>query len=441
MLPSGAYSSGQPVLGPPQQSSGAKRVKVCQTGEALEVSLDAAPDPNPFPAGALHSFPQDALISSDSCARNHSCRIMDSVLPLEPAASPPTVSSHPAEVYAGQILKLSRAPARSEIQHLFALLPKDKPPRGGGIGQSFACGMYCQGPLLGPRANTKCFALACSVLANFVRDISPDFHFTTVNLFFNVKTSPHMDSHNAPLPNLVVGISDFREGQVLLEDPAGSHVIQTADGNVPATALDVAGTHAIFDAYRLRHQTAAWRGDRLALVAFSVRNASLLPVCDLSTLRDLGFAPCLDARCSTDTPPLAQVPDSDKCLPSGAASRLAGKSLASLLFVEIFCGAGHLASAAKRFGIGHCIGVSSRVTGAPRCPVLPLDLKNEEQHELLWDVLRRDNVCGVHLSPPASDPQLCDLTARILKWCHQQGILVSVPGTDLWAKPVLPGVF
>ena len=221
-------------------------MKVCQTGEALEVSLDAAPDPNPFPAGALHSFPQDALISSDSCARNHSCRIMDSVLPLEPAASPPTVSSHPAEVYAGQILKLSRAPARSEIQHLFALLPKDKPPRGGGIGQSFACGMYCQGPLLGPRANTKRFALACSVLANFVRDISPDFHFTTVNLFFNVKTSPHMDSHNAPLPNLVVGISDFREGQVLLEDPAGSHVIQTADGNVPATALDVAGSHCHF---------------------------------------------------------------------------------------------------------------------------------------------------------------------------------------------------
>ena len=87
-----------------------------------------------------------------------------------------------------------------------------------------------------------------------------------------------MDSHNAPLPNLVAGISDFQGGQILLEDPAGSHVIHTADGNIPATALDVAGKHAIFDAFRLRHQTAAWKGDRLVLVAFQcVTPAFCLP--------------------------------------------------------------------------------------------------------------------------------------------------------------------
>ena len=33
---------------------------------------------------------------------------------------------------------------------------------------------------------------------------------------------------------------------------------------------------------------------------------------------------------------------------------------------------------------------------------------------------------GVHLSPPASDPQMCDLAARVLKWCHQHDILTSV---------------
>ena len=240
-MTSGACSSGPPVPGPPQPISGARRVTVCQTGEALEASLDAARDTNPHPAGALQSLPQDALINPESCARSHSCTIMDFVLPLEPAASPPKVPSHPAEVYAGQILKLGRAPTRSELQHLFALLPTDKPPRGGGVGQSFACGMYCQGPLLGLRANTKRFPMTCSILTNFVRNISPGFHFTTINLFFNVKTSPHMDSHNAPLPNLVAGISDFQEGQILLEDPAGSHVIHTADGNFPATALMLPG--------------------------------------------------------------------------------------------------------------------------------------------------------------------------------------------------------
>ncbi|CAE7316422.1 unnamed protein product [Symbiodinium sp. CCMP2592] len=414
--------SGQPVVFPPAapMTSAAKRVKVCQTGEALEASLDA-------------------LISHNHCAKRLTCKFMDSVLPLEPASSPPAETIHPAEVYAGQILKLARAPARSEVLHLFNLLPKDKPTRGEGTGCAFACGMYCQGPLLGLRANTKRFPLACSVLASFVKAISPDFQFSTINIFFNVKTSPHVDANNAPMPNLVAGLSNFQDGQVLVESSGGPRVIETSSGKLPAVALEVANTHAIFDAYRLRHATAAWQGDRVVLVAFSVRNACMLSPCDLSTLQEQGFAPNLDAVCSTDTPPVVVPPISSKCLPAGAEQRLQGHSLQSMLFLQIFCGAGHLAAAVKRKGIGQCLGVASRVTGATRCPVLPLDLKNEEQHELLWDVLNRGNVCGVHISPPASDAQLCELSARILKWCHGRGILVSVENpaaSSAWQGPL-----
>ncbi|CAE7340175.1 unnamed protein product [Symbiodinium sp. CCMP2592] len=431
----------QPVVDPPAAPtpSAAKRVKVCQTGEALEASLDSACDPNPLPAGALHSNQQDALISHNHCAKRLTCKFMDSVLPLEPASSPPAETIHPAEVYAGQILKLARAPARSEVLHLFNLLPKDKPSRGEGTGCAFACGMYCQGPLLGLRANTKRFPLACSVLASFVKAISPDFHFSTINIFFNVKTSPHVDANNAPMPNLVAGLSNFQDGQVLVESSGGPRVIETSSGKLPAVALEVANTHAIFDAYRLRHATAAWQGDRVVLVAFSVRNASMLSPDDLSTLREQGFAPNLDAVCSTDTPPVVAPPISSKCLPAGAEHRLQGHSLQSMLFLQIFCGAGHLAAAVKRKGVGQCLGIASRVTGATRCPVLPLDLKNEEQHELLWDALNRGNVCGVHISPPASDAPLCELSARILKWCHGRGILVSVENpaaSSAWQGPL-----
>ena len=57
---------------------------------------------------------------------------------------------------------------------------------------------------------------------------------------------------------------------------------------------------------------------------------------------------------------------------------------------------------------------------------------------MLWDVLRRENLCGVHISPPASDPELCKLTAAVLKWCHGHGTLVSVENPC--ASPAWTGV-
>eukprot|EP00439_Symbiodinium_sp_Y106_P001837 s7163_g1.t1 len=217
---------------------------------------------------------------------------------------------HPSEVFAGQVLRLNRPPIRSEIQHLFDLLPKERPPRGDASGRAFACGMYCQGPLQGLRANSRRHPLSSKLLASFVRSLEPSFNFSSLHLFLNVKTSPHIDSNNAPLPNLIAGISDFKDGQVLVENPSGEFAIETEagliagisdfkDGQVlvenpsgefaieteagplPAIALEVAGTFATFDAYRLRHQTAAWQGDRLVLVAFSVKNVDRLEQDDL----------------------------------------------------------------------------------------------------------------------------------------------------------------
>lgn len=215
---------------------------------------------------------------------------------------------HPSEIFAGQVLRLSRSPIRSEIQHLFDLLPKERPPRGDASGRAFACGMYCQGPLQGLRANSRRHPLSSKLLASFVRSLEPSFNFSSLHLFLNVKTSPHIDSNNAPLPNLIAGISDFKNGQVLVENPSGEFAIETEAGPLPAIALEVAGTFATFDAYRLRHQTAAWQGDRLVLVAFSVKNVDRLEQDDLSILREQNFNPCLDVFCSTDAPLSLLIP-------------------------------------------------------------------------------------------------------------------------------------
>ena len=210
-------------------------MRLCQTGEAVEAS--SRDSPNPFPAGALRTDLQDALITTPQDTACMTCRVMDSVLPLEPFSNPSARVMHPSEIFAGQVLRLSRPPIRSEIQHLFDLLPKERPPRGDASGRAFACGMYCQGPLQGLRANSRRHPLSSKLLASFVRSLEPSFNFSSLHLFLNVKTSPHIDSNNAPLPNLIAGISDFKDGQVLVENPSGEFAIETEAGPLPAICL------------------------------------------------------------------------------------------------------------------------------------------------------------------------------------------------------------
>ena len=130
-----------------------------------------------FSAGALRTDLQDALITKPHGSACMTCRVMDSVLPLEPFSSPSARVMHPSEVFAGQVLRLSRPPIRSEIQHLFDLLPKERPFGGDASGRAFARGMYCQGPLQGLRANSRRHPLSSKLLASLCVLLSRRFSF------------------------------------------------------------------------------------------------------------------------------------------------------------------------------------------------------------------------------------------------------------------------
>ncbi|CAE7900217.1 unnamed protein product, partial [Symbiodinium necroappetens] len=206
------------------------------------------------------------------------------------------------------------SPDRGDIRALFNMLPHETPPRGDGAG----------------------------VLTAMVRKCAPSHSFTSLNLFFNVKTALHIDVNNEQLPNIIIGISDFRGGQVLVENPRGSHVISTATGGVRADLLEVAGTHAVFDAYRLRHETVDWTGDRLVLVAFSVKGSHLLCPDDRTELIEQGFVLPSMSECSTNDPPAKSLACDPSCLPLGLKDRCHDKCLGDMLFLEIFCGTGGL---------------------------------------------------------------------------------------------------
>ncbi|CAE7336206.1 unnamed protein product [Symbiodinium sp. CCMP2456] len=277
------------------------------------------------------------------------------------------------------------------------------------------------------------------VLTAMVRRCAPSHSFTSLNLFLNVKTALHIDVNNEQLPNIIIGISDFRGGQVLVENPKGSHTTSTASGDVRADLLEVAGTHAVFDAYRLRHETVDWIGDRLVLVAFSVKGSHLLCPADRTELLKQGFVLPSMSECSTNDPPAKSLACDPSCLPSGLKDRCHDKCLGDMLFLEIFCGTGGLAAAVKKVGIGASVGVSARVTGRTKCSVVPLNLLDPSQHPLLWDMLKRDNIAAVHMSPPQSQDALNSLCTEVIEWCQRAGILLVIENptaSKLWQGPV-----
>ena len=75
------------------------------------------------------------------------------------------------------------------------------------------------------------------------------------------------------------------------------------------------------------------------------------------------------------------------------------KHFSKQLFVEIFCGTGGLTANIKALGV-QGIGIDSSVSTACKSPVLKLDLTKSSGQQILWEVLNRPNICGVHLAPP-----------------------------------------
>ena len=70
------------------------------------------------------------------------------------------------------------------------------------------------------------------------------------------------------------------------------------------------------------------------------------------------------------------------------------------LFVEVFAGTAGLTAAVRKIGLHSSIGIDSSVSTNCRAPVIRLDLRLEHARALLWQVLNRPNLIGVHLAPP-----------------------------------------
>ena len=293
-----------------------------------------------------------------------------------------------AEEFAAHLLKAGDF-SRESLQKLFLLLPLEPPARGVGVGDSgsFTTGAYFFAGEVGLRRNSSRFPRTSALLAEHVKRLSPSFPFTTVALFRNLKTPCHQDNNNFPESfNLVAPMSDFEHGEIWCERADGPVSLEVQGSLIPGILMDVARGPLLLPASTCRHSTCDWRGDRLVLVAFSIREALNLPASASSVIHALGFTCPQSVESLTNPVPL----QSPSVLPT-----------ARPLMIEVFSGSGGMAAAFRDLGfLTLAIDKASNVHRLKHSFV-PLDLTRSDHQTLLLSTLDDAALVGViHLGVP-----------------------------------------
>ena len=140
----------------------------------------------------------------------------------------------------------------------------------------WASGAFVHGGVLGLKKSTTVFPMATRAFVKYIKQVKPDHEFNSVVVNINIQAKGHKDIHNAG-SNLVLPLSAFKGGEIEVDTPEGTHLLTLQDG--PQT----------FDPKCL-HSTRPWsNGNRVVLLAYSVRDSAKLKAEDSALLRDIGF--------------------------------------------------------------------------------------------------------------------------------------------------------
>ena len=283
------------------------------------------------------------------------------------------------------------------------MLPHEPPARGVGVGQagSFTTGAYSFDGEVGLRRNALDFPKTSHLLARHVATIAPSFPFTSVAIFQNLQTPCHCDRNNFPGSfNLVAPLSQFQNGHIWYENQEGDHLLSIDGEEVPGYLLPVAEHPVWLPASSARHCTMDWVGDRVVLVAFSIKEALELPHAVADHLKRLDF------RCPTSAASLTlrQTLESHQSAPRGSAvsapQNQHQETLAPFI-IEICSGSGVLSAAFRDVGFRTLAvdrpGNDHRLAHS----YVPLDLADPGNQDLLMKSLEDALRIGhLHLGVP-----------------------------------------
>ncbi|CAE7428234.1 car [Symbiodinium sp. CCMP2592] len=194
-----------------------------------------------------------------------------------------------AERVASLVNKLPKV-HRKDLSLLLDLLPSEPLRWEGDAGaKSFQGGSFVHGPMCGVRSTTKQFPETVKAMCSYVKGLFPGLEFGTVGMFRDVSAQPHRDSNNeVSTDNAIAALSDFSDGSVWMEDPAGDVELEIKGRAVRGVCIPVTHEGFRFDGRRL-HCTRPWTGRRDVIVAYMPRGPKKLKAEHASFLESLGF--------------------------------------------------------------------------------------------------------------------------------------------------------
>ena len=312
-------------------------------------------------------------------------RVVTKVLPTLELEGPAVL--HAAEAFACSHFEKNLPVSRDTVYQLAELLLDDATVVDGTPGKRFVTGVSPRPGVRAPHDNAFNFPLSSLILQEYVTSVDPDFSFDSVALCLNLKTSMHKDCDNAGDWNLLCAISHFRGGEVWEEYAAGTCVRFCGCTPVNGRLHPLDAGHIYLRSKSALHQTEPWEGDRLILIAYQCRPTSH----------------------STSSPPLAvqyPVPSQLEEFLAKARSRVSGKPLHQLMFVEVFAGTAGFCAAVRRQGLHRSVGVDHQAPRNVQAPLVVLDLTNIGQRTLLLQMLQNPDVVACHLAPPCGTSSL-----------------------------------
>ncbi|CAE7347134.1 RE1 [Symbiodinium sp. KB8] len=164
---------------------------------------------------------------------------------------------------------------------------------------SVTFGLYAHGNMSGVTRATRLYPVMCQYLNGCLKQWRPDSstRWTSISLSLNTQAQLHIDAHNQDeSQNMTCTLGPFDKGELWLEavegeiDPPGKVVWESRQTGtrVPGHLYSTWRRPLLFSPKRY-HRTRAWKGDRIALTAFTARSLRGLDPDDRAALRKVGF--------------------------------------------------------------------------------------------------------------------------------------------------------
>ena len=269
------------------------------------------------------------------------------------------------------------------------------------VQKSFYGGMYTHGGVSGLRSTCSGHAQDIQVFTSLVRAVHPELLFTSLVVLEGAQSSLHKDAQNACVPNLLIPLTHFSGGELLLEKHGG-RTFKVGERFVQGEGISLSKGPVAFNAH-VRHAGLPSHDRRVVLIAYCLKGVSRLTPEARLVLERLGFNIPQSEPLEVELPPWTSgFPDLRPLgfRPPPVVDALPALKGRRLLFIELCCGSAGLSAAFRTLGFQVLAIDHSHNQHQPQVPCLALDLRLDSSWSFVERMVTSHATLLVHIAPP-----------------------------------------